>query len=71
MILIHSTLTMRNKMTLNNNMTENTTPELKPVLTEVKPVADKLPDDLSGVHIESKIRIFDPESGKVIVEGRA
>lgn len=29
------------------------------------------PDDMSGVHVESFIKIFDPETGDIIVEGRA
>jgi hypothetical protein len=29
------------------------------------------PDDMSGVHVESFIKIFDPDTGDIIVEGRA
>lgn len=32
---------------------------------------DKKPDDMSGILVEAKVKIFDPESGEVIVEGRA
>jgi hypothetical protein len=31
----------------------------------------KNPDDISGIHIEGMIRISDPETGDVIVEGRS
>lgn len=31
----------------------------------------KKPDDLSGLNIEAKVKIFDPESDKVYFEGRA
>ena len=32
---------------------------------------EKATDEKSGLLIETKIKIFDPESGEVIVEGRA
>lgn len=31
----------------------------------------KNPDDISGIHIESMIKIFDPDTEEVMVEGRA
>lgn len=31
----------------------------------------KKPDDLAGLYFEAKIKIIDPESGKVFLEGRA
>ena len=31
----------------------------------------KKPDDLSGLNIEAKIKIWEPETGNVIIEGRA
>jgi hypothetical protein len=31
----------------------------------------KTPDEMSGLNIEAKFKISDPETGKVIVEGRA
>ena len=49
-------------------MSENK--ENQPEVTEKK-VPSKKPDDISGIHIEAKIKIFDPESGEVKVEGRA
>lgn len=39
--------------------------------TEVIDEQPKTPDDISGIHIESIIKISDPETGDVIVEGRA
>jgi hypothetical protein len=41
------------------------------VVKEEPIVSKKKPDELSGIHIESKIKIYDPESGKILVEGRA
>lgn len=32
---------------------------------------EKRPDESSGLLIEAKLKIFNPESGEVIVEGRA
>ena len=32
---------------------------------------EKRPDDSSGLLIEAKFKIFNPETGDVIVEGRA
>ena len=48
----------------------------KPTLTEEKQFEDvkavhKKPDELSGLNIEARMKIFDPESGEVIIEGRA
>lgn len=36
-----------------------------------KPLHFKKPDELSGLNIEAKFKIFDPETGKIIVQGRA
>lgn len=44
--------------------------ENKIEITEKK-VPAKKPDDISGIHVEARIKIFDPESGEVKVEGRA
>jgi len=37
----------------------------------VTPLPKKMPDELSGLNIEAKFKISDPETGEVIVEGRA
>jgi hypothetical protein len=55
-------------------MNENTKPN---ILTEEKqyvdskPIVQKRPDEAPGLNIEAKFKIFDPETGNVIVEGRA
>lgn len=46
---------------INNDMEEN-----MEILTE----ADKKPDEQSGLHVQGHIRIFDPESGEVLVDKR-
>jgi hypothetical protein len=38
---------------------------------ESKPIIEKKPDERSGLNIEARFKIYDPESGNVIVEGRA
>jgi len=53
-------------------MDNNTLPKNeKQQLTEVMPKPNKLPDEITGIHIEAKFKITDPETGQVIVEGRA
>ena len=37
----------------------------------VPQVPERKPDDISGLHIEAKVKIFDPTTGKVFLEGRA
>ena len=55
-------------------MNENTKPN---ILTEEKqyvdskPIVQKRPDEASGLNIEARIKISDPETGEVIIEGRA
>jgi hypothetical protein len=39
--------------------------------TENKQTESKTPDENSGVLVESKIKIFDPETEEVYLEGRA
>tara|TARA_B110000977_G_scaffold39163_1_gene52556 strand:- start:53 stop:187 length:135 start_codon:yes stop_codon:yes gene_type:complete len=39
--------------------------------TPVEQVVTKTPDENSGVFVESKIKIFDPETKEVYLEGRA
>lgn len=39
--------------------------------TPVEPTNTKTPDESSGVFVESKIKIFDPETEEVYLEGRA
>jgi len=46
-----------------------TNTKLTEPLRETSP--DRLPDDMSGVSVDAKIRIFDPESSETLFEGRA
>lgn len=49
-------------------MSDNT----QDINTEIKQTPPvKKPDELSGLHVEAKIKIFDPETGEIKVEGRA
>ena len=32
---------------------------------------EKKPDVIAGLNVEDMIKVYDPESGKVIIEGRA
>jgi hypothetical protein len=41
----------------------------KTILTEALP--KKAPDDVLGINIDAKFKIFDPESGETLIEGRA
>jgi hypothetical protein len=41
----------------------------KQFLSETLP--KKAPDDVSGISIDAKFKIFDPQSGETLVEGRA
>jgi hypothetical protein len=55
-------------------MNENNNP--KPLTEERQyvnhnPVVQKKPDESPGLNIEARFKIYDPESGDVIVEGRA
>lgn len=52
--------------TMNNGVTNT---KLTEPLRETSP--DRLPDDMSGVSVDAKIRIFDPESSETLFEGRA
>ena len=55
---------------MNNDKPVNTTPE-QPTQEAVSQPIKRKPDDLSGLNIEAKIKIFDPESGKIFLEGRS
>jgi len=37
----------------------------------VEKTPTKKPDELSGLYVEARIKIFDPESGEIKLEGRA
>lgn len=41
--------------------------ELEPKITQ--PIRN--PDDITGILLEARIKIFDPDSGETLVEGRA
>ena len=43
----------------------------KQPLTEVIPPQNKIPDEAPSLHLEARFKITDPESGQVLVEGRA
>lgn len=42
----------------------------KIVETDSSPKKRK-PDELSGLNVEARIKIFDPETGKIYLQGRA
>ena len=52
-------------------MDNNNEKETLKIAEKPKAVPKKNPDERSGINIESKIKISDPESGKILVEGRA
>lgn len=56
---------------MDNTKTPNLTEEKQ--YRDANPVEQrsKKPDDLSGLNIEAKIKIWEPETGNVIIEGRA
>ena len=39
--------------------------------TNIEPKETKKPDETSGILVETKIKIFDPETQEVYLEGRA
>jgi hypothetical protein len=53
----------------NNKINKNM--DTKTQETLVKPQPQKQPDERSGVHIQGHIKIFDPETNDVFVNGRA
>jgi hypothetical protein len=57
-------------MNNNNRLTEEKQFKESAPIIQQQPHS-KNPDDLSGLHIEAKFKISDPESGEVIIEGRA
>lgn len=50
------------KNTINKNMEQQQQTTVKP---------EKKPDEQGGIYIESSIKIFDPETNEVYVNGRA
>ena len=56
-------------MTEENNLAIGELPYPTP-LPPVRAV-EKRPDEMSGLLIEARFKIFNPETGDVIVEGRA
>lgn len=53
------------------NKTNKITEEKQHVDKTAINVPNKKPDELTGLNIEAKFKIFDPETGKVIAQGRA
>ncbi len=49
--------------TINNNIEEKN--------KEVKPQPDRQPDERGGIQVQGHIKIFDPETKEVFVNGRA
>jgi|Laugrespbdmm15sn_2_1035079.scaffolds.fasta_scaffold272741_1 hypothetical protein len=41
-----------------------------PEITEIDD-SESLPDENSGIAVQSFIKIFDPESGKILIQSRA
>jgi hypothetical protein len=54
---------------MNNDLNKIGTKNNNDLQTNVK--ANKQPDEKSGVHIEAKIKIFDPETNEIYLDGRA
>lgn len=52
---------------INNDMEEN----MDKLSAETDQSSDKKPDENSGIYVQSHIKIFDPESNEIFVEGRA
>ncbi len=50
------------KNAINKNMDEKQQTQVKP---------EKKPDEKGGIYLESRIKIFDPETKEVYVNGRA
>jgi hypothetical protein len=60
-------------MDMKNTTTTTTTADNKKLeLERLTPTPIRRPvDESPGLNIEAKIKIFDPESGQVLIEGRA
>ena len=54
-----------------DNKLNKLTEEKQYVDSNKLPQPERKPDDLSGLNVEAKIKISDPVSGEVILEGRA
>ena len=39
-------------------------------LLKKEPILQRKPDEISGLNIEAKIKIFDPETNEIFLEGR-
>lgn len=50
------------KNTINKSMDEVQQPQVK---------SEKKPDERGGIYVESRIKIFDPETKEVYLDGRA
>lgn len=53
---------------LNDNQKDTDKTQICEVVNDGK---ETKPDELSGLHIEAKFRIFDPVSDKTIIEGKS
>jgi hypothetical protein len=51
--------------TINNNIEETK------IETEIQQPQTKQPDERSGIHVQGHIKIFDPQTKEVFVNGRA
>ena len=56
---------------MNNNEKLTEEKQFKESAPLIQQPTSKKPDDLSGLNIEARFKISNPESGKVIIEGRA
>lgn len=50
---------------INNNIDEKNKQEA------VKPQPERQPDERGGIHVQGHLKIFDPETKEVFVNGRA
>lgn len=53
------------------NKSMDTTNQEQPVNTQPQKQPQKQPDEKGGIHVQSHIKIFDPETKEVFVNGRA
>jgi hypothetical protein len=53
-----------NDNAINKNMDETTQPK-------VNPQPEKKPDEKGGIYVQGHLKIFDPETNEVFMDGRA
>lgn len=53
------------------NNKEIVIPEQQKIAETAPAPKNRKPDELSGLNVEARIKIFDPETGKIYLQGRA